>query len=345
MNLLAELDNLVPQLTAALESVSTLAELEEANILFLGRKGKLAQLMSRLPELDPAERPAFGKTANAVKNTLTSLIDTRQAALQQAAQEAALARFDATIPGYALQAGNLHPITLVREEICRVLNHLGFETIAGPEVETDFYNFEALNFGKDHPARDMQDTFFVEGGSLLRTHTSPMQVRAMLAHKKPPLAVIVPGKVYRRDSDITHTPMFHQIEGLLVDKNVTMTDLRGTLTAFVRELFGSHTEVRFRPSFFPFTEPSIEVDISCILCNGKGEVDGESCRVCKTTGWLEVLGAGMIHPNVYKAVGFPEDSTGFAFGLGIERFAMLKYGITDLRLFFENDMRFLRQFA
>lgn len=345
MNLLAELENLVPQLTTALESVETLADLEVADTLFLGRKGKLAHLMSRLPELDPAERPNFGKAANAVKNSLTELVVARQTTLQQAAQQEKLARFDATVPGYAMQAGNLHPITIVREEICRVLNHLGFETISGPEVEIDFYNFEALNFGKDHPARDMQDTFFVEGGNILRTHTSPMQVRAMLARKKPPLAVIAPGKVYRRDSDITHTPMFHQIEGLLVDKNVTMTDLRGTLTAFVRELFGSQTKVRFRPSFFPFTEPSIEVDISCILCNGKGEANGEPCRICKTTGWLEVLGAGMIHPNVFKAVDFPADSTGFAFGLGIERFTMLKYGITDLRLFFENDMRFLRQFV
>ncbi len=231
------------------------------------------------------------------------------------------------------------------EEICSVLTGLGFDIISGPEVETDFHCFEALNLPKDHPARDMQDTLYVTDSIVMRTHTSPMQVRAMLERKKPPLAVNAPGKVYRRDSDITHTPMFHQIEGLLVDKNVSLTHLRGILTAFVRQLFGKDMQVRFRPSFFPFTEPSIEVDISCILCGGKGHVGSTPCRVCKTTGWLEVLGCGMVDPAVFRAVGFDEECTGFAFGLGVERITMLKYGITDLRIFFENDLRFLSQFA
>lgn len=345
MNLTAQLENLVPELTDKLETVKSLADLEEIDIEFLGRRGLLAKLMSRIPELEAAERPKFGQSANKVKNALQALVDAKQDNLEKEAENIALASFDPSIAGFKPRQGSLHPITLVLEEICEVLEKLGFETITGPEVELDFYNFEALNFGQDHPARDMQDTFFVQGDSLLRTHTSPMQVRAMLERKEPPIAVIVPGKVYRRDSDITHTPMFHQIEGLLVDKDVSMTHLRGTLTAFVRELFGPKTEVRFRPSFFPFTEPSIEVDISCILCSGTGEAGGEPCRICKATGWLEVLGAGMIDPNVYKAVNFPEGSRGFAFGLGVERMAMLKYGITDLRLFFENDLRFLRQFA
>jgi phenylalanyl-tRNA synthetase alpha chain len=258
-----------------------------------------------------------------------------------------VSRFDPSLPGRAPWQGSLHPITLVMEEICDVFQGMGFEIAAGPEVETDFYNFEALNFPPDHPARDMQDTLFVAEGIVLRTHTSPIQIRAMMERKRPPVAVIAPGKVYRRDSDLTHTPMFHQIEGLLVDTRVTFAELRGTLTMFARQVFGPDAAVRFRPSFFPFTEPSVEVDISCILCGGKGQgADGSSCRVCKGTGWLEILGAGMVDPNVFSAVGYdPESSSGFAFGLGVERVAMLKYGITDLRMFFENDLRFLTQFV
>ena len=350
MNLISELERLVPSLESGLAQASSLSQVEDLHTAYLGRKGSLAQLMSRLPELSAEERPAFGKAANAVKTQLTTLLDTRKSALNAVAEEAALARFDPTLPGRAPWQGSLHPTTLVMEEICRVFNSLGFETISGPEVETDFNNFEALNLPKDHPARDMQDTLYVSDGIVMRTHTSPMQVRAMLDRKKPPLAVIAPGKVYRRDSDITHTPMFHQIEGLLVDKNVSLTHLRGTLTLFLRRLFGPDVEVRFRPSFFPFTEPSVEVDISCILCNGTGHrKDGhgasEPCRVCKTTGWLEILGSGMVDPAVYKAVGFDEECTGFAFGLGVERVAMLKYGIGDLRMFFESDLGFLRQFS
>ena len=345
MNLVAELERLVPSLQSALDQASSFAAVEKLQNAYLGRKGSLAGLMSRLPELAPEERPAFGKAANAVKEQLTTLVDTRLAVLSAEAQNASLARFDPTLPGREPWKGSLHPITLVMEEICCVFNSLGFDTISGPEVETDFNNFEALNLPKDHPARDMQDTLYVSDGIVMRTHTSPMQVRAMLERKKPPLAVIAPGKVYRRDSDITHTPMFHQIEGLLVDKNVTLAHLRGTLTLFLRKLLGPGVKVRFRPSFFPFTEPSVEVDISCILCNGTGHTDDVPCRVCKTTGWLEILGSGMVDPAVYKHVGFDEECTGFAFGMGVERLAMLKYGITDLRMFFESDLRFLRQFV
>ena len=345
MNLIAELERLIPSLQSALGQASSLSGLEELHTAYLGRKGSLAALMSRLPELAPAERPGFGKAANAVKEQLQSLLDARTAVLEAEQESAALARFDASVPGRAPWRGSLHPTTLVMEEICAVFTGLGFEVISGPEVETDFHNFEALNLPKDHPARDMQDTLYVSDGIVMRTHTSPMQVRSMLERKKPPLAVIAPGKVYRRDSDLTHTPMFHQIEGLLVAPNVNLTHLRGTLTAFVRQLFGADVDVRFRPSFFPFTEPSMEVDISCILCNGTGHKNGEPCRVCKTTGWLEILGCGMIDPQVFKHVGFDPECTGFAFGLGVERVTMLKYGIGDLRMFFENDLRFLGQFA
>ena len=348
MNLIAELERLVPSLQSALAQAASLSQVEELHTAYLGRKGSLAQLMSRLPELSPEERPAFGKAANAVKTTLTDLLENRRLSLTAEADEAAFARFDPTMPGRMPWRGTLHPVTLVMEEVCRVFNELGFATISGPEVETDFNNFEALNLPKDHPARDMQDTLYVSDGIVMRTHTSPMQVRAMLGRKKPPLAVIAPGKVYRRDSDITHTPMFHQIEGLLVDHNVSLSHLRGTLTLFLRKLFGPEVQVRFRPSFFPFTEPSVEVDMSCILCNGTGhsKENGAStpCRVCKTTGWLEILGSGMVDPAVFRAVGFDEECTGFAFGLGVERVAMLKYGIGDLRMFFESDLRFLRQF-
>ena len=345
MNLIDQLNALVPAFEESLTKAQTLPQVEELQTAYLGRKGQLAGLMSRLPELTPQERPLFGKSANAVKERLQASMNERLATLSAAQEEAELARFDATLPGRAPWQGTLHPTTLVMEEICSVLTGLGFDIISGPEVETDFHCFEALNLPKDHPARDMQDTLYVTDSIDMRTHTSPMQVRAMLERKKPPLAVIAPGKVYRRDSDITHTPMFHQIEGLLVDKNVSLTHLRGILTAFVRQLFGKDMQVRFRPSFFPFTEPSIEVDISCILCGGKGHVGSTPCRVCKTTGWLEVLGCGMVDPAVFRAVGFDEECTGFAFGLGVERITMLKYGITDLRIFFENDLRFLSQFA
>ena len=297
MDLLTELESLIPELEKGLDQASSLQEMEALRVEFLGRKGRIARIMSRLPELEPAQRPLLGQTANRVKESLTAQFEAKKTALDNA------------------------------------------------EVETDYYCFEALNIPPEHPARDMQDTLYVSDGIVLRTHTSPLQVRTMLK-QKPPVAVVAPGRVYRRDSDITHTPMFHQVEGLLVDKHVTMADLRGTLTAFMREVFGSDTRIRFRPSFFPFTEPSAEADISCCMCGGKGHVNGTTCRVCKGTGWLEILGCGMVDPEVFKAVGYdPEEVTGFAFGLGVERIAMLKYGIVDLRMFFENDVRFLGQFA
>ncbi len=346
MNLIAALESLVPELEQGLAKASNVTDLEELRVDFLGRKGRLAGIMSRLPELSPEDRPAVGKAANSVKESLNALFTARKDFLDSALEDTRLSRFDASLPGRLPWQGSLHPITQVIEEICDVLQGIGYEVIDGFEIETDFNNFEALNLPPEHPARDMQDTFYVTDSVVLRTHTSPMQVRAMLERKKPPLAVIAPGKVYRRDSDITHSPMFHQIEGLYVDKHVTFRDLRGTLTVFVRQLFGKNMDVRFRPSFFPFTEPSVEVDISCIICGGKGHTSEGPCRVCKTTGWVEVLGCGMVDPNVFQAVGFdPEACTGFAFGLGVERVAMLKYGIGDLRLFFQNNVQFLQQFV
>lgn len=339
------LDGLTRECEARLGQACSFQDLESLRVEFLGRKGKLAEAMSALAQMGPEDKPAAGRKANEAKTALSAMLEGRQAELEAESAKDALAGFDQSLPGRRPAQGSLHPVTLAMQEIVEVLTGLGFEVVAGPEVERDWYNFEALNMPPDHPARDMQDTLYVSENILLRTHTSPLQVRTMM-NRKPPVAVIAPGKVYRRDSDITHTPMFHQIEGLLVDRNVSMADLRGTLTAFVRQLFSADTKVRFRPSFFPFTEPSAEVDISCMLCGGAGHVGGEPCRVCKKTGWVEILGCGMVDPNVFKAVGYdPEAVTGFAFGLGVERVAMLKYGIGDLRMFFENDVRFLEQFA
>jgi len=342
--LIRGLESLVQECESALGQVSSLQGLEAARVEYLGRKGRLAQAMSAMAGLSPQERPAVGKVANLVKEQLTALLAEHQSALEQAQTQAELAAFDPSVPGRAPWQGSLHPITLVMEEVCETLQALGYDIIMGPEIETDFYNFSALNFPDEHPARDMQDTLYIQDKVLLRTHTSPLQVRAMLT-RKPPLAVLAPGKVYRRDSDLTHTPMFHQIEGLLVDRKISMADLRGTLTAFVRRVFGPDTRVRFRPSFFPFTEPSAEVDISCFMCKGSGSCANETCRVCKATGWIEILGCGMVDPNVFASAGVdPEEYTGFAFGMGLERVAMLKYGVTDLRMFFENDVGFLGQF-
>ncbi len=345
MELVQQVQDLVPALKEALEKVASADDLEEARVEFLGRKGRLAQLMARLPELTPEQRPALGQTANEVKQSLTELFDSRKRGLEEAREAALLAAFDPGLPGRKPWRGSLHPITMVMDEVCAALGSMGYDVVVGPEVETDFHCFEALNIPPDHPARDMQDTFYIQDKIVLRTHTSPMQVRSMLA-RKPPLAVIAPGKVYRRDSDVTHTPMFHQVEGLLVDKKITLADLRGTLTAFIRAVFGSKSAVRFRPSFFPFTEPSMEVDMSCTQCGGSGHFDGQTCRICKGSGWLEILGSGMIDPAVFEAVGYnPEEVSGFAFGMGLERIAMLKYGMKDLRMNFENDVRLLTQFA
>ena len=338
MDLMTVLESLVTDLEAGLDRASSLDELEELRVDFLGRKGKLAQAMGSMAKLPPAERPAVGQKANSVKERLTALFDARKTALEAAREAEALKRFDPSLPGRAPWRGSLHPTTLVMEEICGIFNKLGFDIASGPEVENDFYNFESLNMPPEHPARDMQDTLYITERVLMRTHTSPVQVRTMLG-RKPPLAIVAPGKVYRRDSDLTHTPLFHQVEGLVVGQNISMAHLRGTLTAFVRSVFGGHTEVRFRPSFFPFTEPSTEVDLTCAACHGKG------CRVCKGTGWIEVLGGGMVNPKVLEMCGI--DSTvysGFAFGIGLERIAMQRYSIPDMRLLYEGDMRFLGQF-
>jgi phenylalanyl-tRNA synthetase alpha chain len=316
------------------------AALQEIRVRFLGRKGELTGLMKGLGALSSDERPVVGQLVNTIKDEIESqlesaLVQARDQAIRQRLQSE---RIDVTLPGRRLACGTKHPITLVIEEVCDIFAGLGFSVAEGPEIEHDWYNFEALNFPPEHPARDMQDTFFVDDNLLLRTHTSPVQIRTMLK-QKPPVRIIAPGTVYRCDSDATHSPMFHQIEGLMVDKGVTFGDLKGMLTIFTNQLFGQKTGVRLRPSFFPFTEPSAEVDIACVICGGKG------CRVCKQSGWLEILGAGMVDPEVYRHVNYDaEDISGFAFGMGIERIAMLKYGINDMRLLFENDVRFLRQF-
>jgi phenylalanyl-tRNA synthetase alpha chain len=344
-NIIQDLEGLIQELEQSLDQASSFQELEKIRVEYLGRKGRLAQVMSRLPELGKEERPVAGKKANEVKQKLFELFEGKKEAIEQEKNQIDLATFDPTIPGRNPDVGSLHPITRVIEDICSVFIGLGYDVVSGPEVENDFYNFEALNIPPEHPARDMQDTLYISDKILLRTHTSPLQVRTMLK-RKPPVAAVAPGKVYRRDSDLTHTPMFHQIEGFLVDTRVSMADLRGTLTAFLHRIFGPKTRVRFRPSFFPFTEPSAEVDISCVMCGGKGKIDGQTCRVCKETGWVEILGCGMIDPAVFAMVDYdPEKYSGFAFGLGVERIAMLKYGIGDLRMFFDNDIRFLQQFV
>lgn len=345
MDLRETLESLTTTLKSELDQALSLDRLEKIRVDFLGRRGSIAGLMSRLQELSREERPQFGQAINAVKENIIAAIEKKKAELQKKQEEDFVNKFDHTIQARQPWHGSIHPINLVMEDICRILQEFGFETVVGPEVETDYYNFETLNFPHDHPARDMQDTLFIADKILLRTHTSPMQVRTM-KERKPPLAVIVPGKVYRRDSDVTHTPMFHQVEGLLVGEKISLAHLRGILSALCKGLFGEDTKVRFRPSFFPFTEPSLEVDVTCMRCNGAGHVNNEPCRICKTTGWLEILGAGMVDPAVFEAVGYdPTQVTGFAFGLGVERIAMLKYSISDLRMNFENDVRFLSQFS
>jgi phenylalanyl-tRNA synthetase alpha chain len=326
---------------AAIGRAASSSELESLRVKYLGRSGALTQILKSLGTLPAEERPLVGAAANEAKRELESLLDARLAEALEAERrrQRERARPDLTLPGRRPPRGSLHPLTRVRDEIVSVFMGLGFSVAEGPQIETDFYNFEALNIPRDHPARDMQDTFYLSQETLLRTHTSPVQIRTMRA-QAPPVRIIVPGVVYRRDADITHSPMFHQVEGLAVDVDVTMADLKGTLELFARELFGARSKIRFRPSFFPFTEPSAEVDVVCFLCGGDG------CRVCKQSGWLEILGSGMVHPNVLRNVGYdPEAVTGWAFGMGIERIAMLKYGVDDIRLFFENDLRFLKQFA
>ncbi|MBW1645828.1 MAG: phenylalanine--tRNA ligase subunit alpha [Deltaproteobacteria bacterium] len=324
----------------ALEAAVSVEEIEELRVRLLGRKGEITNLLKALGKLPADQRPVVGKLANEVKSQLLETLEQVKARLIQLAQEEELASgtIDISLPGRRQFYGHLHPVSLVVDDITTIFTRMGFATARGPEVELDYYNFEALNIPRDHPARQMQDTFYVSDDVVLRTHTSPVQVRVM-EKQPPPVAVIVPGKVYRCDSDLTHTPMFHQVEGLMVDRQITFADLKGVLTDFLHLFFDPRIKVRFRPSYFPFTEPSAEVDIACVICRGRG------CRVCGHTGWLEVLGCGMVDPAVYQAVGYdPETVSGFAFGMGVERLAMLRYGIDDLRLFFANDLRFLGQF-
>ncbi|MEE9498483.1 MAG: phenylalanine--tRNA ligase subunit alpha [Nitrospinaceae bacterium] len=313
-------------------------ELRQLRTDFLGKKGLVTQVMKDMRELSSEQKREVGRHVNELKNWIENEIKEKTEKLKGSSTEGADRTLDITLPGRKEARGSLHPITHVMDELIAIFMSLGFQVAEGPEVESDYYNFEALNIPKDHPARDMQDTFYIGGEKVLRTHTSPVQIHVM-EKQQPPLRIIAPGKVYRCDSDISHTPMFHQIEGLMVDENVTFSDLKGVMNIFVHQIFGEKTKVRFRPSFFPFTCPSAEVDIQCVMCSGKG------CRVCSQTGWLEILGAGMVDPAVFGAVDYdPEKWTGFAFGMGIERIAMLKYGINDIRLFFENDLRFLNQF-
>jgi phenylalanyl-tRNA synthetase alpha chain len=335
-----DLEKLRQQAEAELTAAKTKDEFLSIRTKYLGRKGLLTSLLRGLGDAGPEERPALGKLTNEIKVSLSAKIDKaiEQLVVQSRGDVLLAERMDVTLPGRAWMSGKAHPITQVSREICDVFSSLGFSIAEGPEIELDYYNFEALNIPKDHPARDMQDTLYVSDTVLLRTHTSPVQVRVM-EKTKPPVRVISPGKVYRRDSDVSHTPMFHQVEGLLVDRGVSFGDLKGVLGYFVRQIFGPYTALRFRPSFFPFTEPSAEVDIQCVMCGGKG------CRVCGQSGWLEILGSGMVDPEVFRAVDYdPEEYSGFAFGLGVERIAMLKYGIADIRMFYENDQRFLEQF-
>jgi phenylalanyl-tRNA synthetase alpha chain len=335
-----KLENMLQEARGAIHAADRESALQEARVRFLGKKGELTTLMKGMAQLSEEERPVFGALVNKVKEELETTFKSRLEEIREIELNSRLARerIDVTLPGRKQFPGTKHPITLVTEEIVEIFSSLGFGVEEGPEVEKDFYNFEALNMPKDHPARDMQDTFYINEDLVLRTHTSPVQIRTMLKHA-PPVRVIAPGTVYRRDSDLTHSPMFHQIEGFLVDHHITFGDLKGILTTFINQYFGVGIGVRFRPSFFPFTEPSAEVDIECVICGGTG------CRVCKNSGWLEILGSGMIDPEVFRAVNYdPQVYSGFAFGMGLERIAMLKYGVNDLRLFFENDLRFLRQF-
>lgn len=328
------------KLRGQLSSIEDLKGLEDFRVQALGKKSELYSVLRNIGELPPEERKLAGENVNKLKNTLEQEISVLETELKKkAGAERLLADvIDVTMPGEYKRLGALHPVTQVMEEIVEIFKPLGYSVVHGPEIEHEFFNFDALNIPADHPARDMQDTFYLGVDTVLRTHTSPVQARTMM-QSKPPIRVLSPGKVYRSDYDVTHTPMFHQIEGLYVDEGIKFSHLKGTLLYFAKRMFGQDTAIRLRPSYFSFTEPSAEVDVTCVACKGKG------CRICKGTGWLEILGCGMVNPNVFKHVGYSESTTGFAFGMGIERIAMLKYKINDLRLFFENDARFLRQFS
>jgi len=354
-----DINSIKAQIDSEIGNINSPETLEELRVKYLGRKGLIAQLTGSIPDMPQGERAAFGQEVNALKNKITFLIDEKHKGITGKPTKSPLSSVDIGLPGISQELGHLHPITQVTNEICAIFSQMGFAIVEGPEVETEYNNFTGLNIPLEHPSRDVFDTFYIKSHVtghrsqvktcnvqratcnrlVLRSHTSPVQIRVMKS-RKPPLAVVVPGRVYRPDAvDASHSFMFHQIEGFVVDENIKFSDLKGALEVFAKSVFGKKIKMRFRPHFFPFTEPSAEVDISCIICQGKG------CSVCGQKGWLEILGSGMIHPNVFKNVGYDSKKyTGFAFGMGVERIAMLKYGIDDIRLFFENDLRFLKQF-
>lgn len=335
------LEDLVSTAIKLFYQAENAVDLEQIKARYLGKAGEITLLLKNLGKLAPEERPVMGERINQAKKLLEDALIERRNVIHEKAMSARLAEenLDVSLPGRGFGLGGVHPVTLTLTRIQSLFHSIGFDIATGPEIETDFYNFTALNIAENHPARAMHDTFYIDSGKLLRTHTSPVQIHYMQNHR-PPIKIIAPGRVYRCDSDVTHTPMFHQVEGLWIDENVSFAALKGVLVEFMRNFFEKdNLSVRFRPSFFPFTEPSAEMDIACVMCNGKG------CRVCSETGWLEVLGCGMVHPNVMNHVGLDsEENIGFAFGLGVERLTMLRYGVNDLRLFFENDLRFLKQF-
>lgn len=336
-----DLESLVAAAIISLNAADNIEELEQIRLRYLGKAGEITHLLKNLGKLTPDERPMMGERINRAKKDLEEALVQRRAAIAEQIMSARLANenIDVTLPGRGVGMGGVHPVNRTLARIESLFHSIGFAVAAGPEIETDFYNFTALNIAENHPARAMHDTFYTDDGKLLRTHTSPVQIHYLQQHR-PPLKIIAPGRVYRCDSDVTHTPMFHQVEGLWIDEGVNFAALKGVLVEFMQNFFEKKDlQTRFRPSFFPFTEPSAEMDISCVMCEGQG------CRVCSNTGWLEVLGCGMVHPNVMKHVGLDsERHIGFAFGLGVERLTMLRYGVSDLRLFFENDLRFLKQF-
>ena len=341
MDLLENLKKIEEEAELALAEADSLEKLEELRIVFLGKKGKITDVLKQMGKISPEERPVIGQTANKVKDKFNELICARKDELAEVVKKKRMEeeRIDITLPGTRILTGYAHPLSRITREIEEIFIGLGFTIEEGPEIETDYNNFEALNVPKYHPARDLQDTFYIDDHYLLRTHTSPVQVRTM-ARQKPPIRIIAPGRVYRSDEiDASHSPVFYQAEGLVIDKNISFADLKGTIQLFVQAVFGENTRTRFRPSYFPFTEPSAEVDISCVICGGEG------CRLCSHTGWLEVMGSGMVHPRVLEMAGIdPEEYSGFAFGMGLDRITMLKYGINDIRLLYENDQRFLHQF-
>ncbi len=336
----ASIEEILTQALQALANTQDLAQLDQVRVDYLGKKGLFTQHMKELGSLDPEQRKSVGQVINTAKNAFQEALDNRKQTLESEQLQARLASecIDVTLPGRGQNTAGLHPVTITLRRIAKIFASVGFNVVEGPEIEDDYHNFGALNIPEHHPARAMHDTFYFDAHTVLRTHTSPVQIRVMES-EKPPLKVIAPGRVYRCDSDLTHTPMFHQVEGFLVDTDVSFADLKGVVFEFLRAFFEKDIQVRFRPSYFPFTEPSAEVDIECVMCDGKG------CRVCSHTGWLEVMGCGMIHPEVFKSVNIDnEHYSGFAFGMGVERLAMLRYGINDLRMFFENDLKFLQQF-